>query len=111
MKKGPPRAPPNGPDCTISKRGRQAKKEKKFRAQAADLARFLNRAKVEGLARKLRGGDLARFLSGRFYAKASNSATADTFLEEKFTFRKVGTLLSPEWRILMNCKSSANANE
>ena len=56
MKKGPPRAPPNGPDCTISKRGCQAKKEKKFRAQAADLARFLNRAKVEGLARKLTGG-------------------------------------------------------
>ena len=55
MKKGPPRAPPNGPDCTIPKRGCQAKKEKKFRAQAANLARFLNRAKVEGLARKLTG--------------------------------------------------------
>ena len=55
MRKRPPRAPPNGPDCTISKRGCQAKKEKKFRAQAANLARFLNRAKVEGLARKLTG--------------------------------------------------------
>ena len=37
-------------------------------------------------------GDLARFLPGRFYAKGIKSGLADTFLKEKFTFRKVGTV-------------------
>ena len=55
MKKGPPRAPPNGGDCSISKRGCQAQKEKKFRVQAADLAHFLNRSKRGDLAQNLTG--------------------------------------------------------
>ena len=55
MKKGPPRAPPNGGDYSISKRGRQAQKEKKVLGQGSDLARFLNRAKLADLARKMSG--------------------------------------------------------
>lgn len=31
MKKGPPRRPPGGGDCSISKRGCQAQKKRKFR--------------------------------------------------------------------------------
>ena len=46
-------------------------------------------------------GDLARFLSGRFYAKRTQSGLADTFLKEKFTFRKVGTVLTPNRRTLI----------
>jgi hypothetical protein len=37
-------------------------------------------------------GDLAHFLSGRFYAKVIKSGLADTFLKEKFTFQELGTV-------------------
>jgi hypothetical protein len=54
---------------------------------------------------------LAHFLSGRFYAKRVKSGLADTFLKEKFTFRKLGTVLTPNRRILMKSKTRLNANE
>jgi len=93
------------------KKGLSSKKRKKISRPGCGLGTVLESRKSGGIGTEIDGGDLARFLSGRFYAKASNPATADTFLEEKFTFRKVGTLLLPEWRIFTNCKSSANANE
>jgi len=78
MRKRPPRAPPNGPDCSIPKRGCQAKKKKIVVV-----------------------GTLARFLPGRFHAKRSNPVTVDTFSRKKFTFWKVGTVYTPNRRILI----------
>ena len=85
MKKRPPRAPPNGPDCNISKRGCQAQKEKKFRVQVANLARFLNRAKVGDLAREL-SGSLGTVPVGQVLCQGNEIGACQHFSQRKVHF-------------------------
>ena len=92
MRKRPPRAPPNGGDCTISKRGLSNTKVKKILSPGRELGTVpVFHAKGEGWHRTCLAR-LARFLSGRFYAKRLGKGAGCTFLQLKFTFRELGTV-------------------
>jgi hypothetical protein len=95
MKKRPPRAPPNGGDCTISKRGLSSTKVKKISSPGCELGTVPESRKSGGLGTEIEWGTWHGSCRAGSMPRGSNRGLPIVFLKKSSLFGKLARFKRP----------------